>query len=115
WGASQESIAWAPSTVVAVPITRAPSAVRRSAIARPMPRLAPVTSATAFSPKRHLAASPFIIPSRRSNRIPQQGRGLGHTVRLLQGDEMARLEDALVEVGQYPSGSAFEKSLHARR
>ena len=36
----------APSGVVAVPITRAPSALKRSAMAAPMPREAPVTNAT---------------------------------------------------------------------
>src|SRR5882724_10703508 len=36
----------APSDVVAVPITMAPSCAKASAMALPMPRVAPVTSAT---------------------------------------------------------------------
>ena len=36
----------APSAVVAVPMTRAPSAPSRAAMAAPMPREAPVTRAT---------------------------------------------------------------------
>ena len=38
-------MATAPEVCVAVPITRAPAAANASAIARPMPREAPVTSA----------------------------------------------------------------------
>jgi hypothetical protein len=36
----------APSSVVAVPMTRAPSSANRAAIAAPIPRDAPVTNAT---------------------------------------------------------------------
>ena len=39
----------APASVVAVPTTVAPCAPSSSAIARPIPRVAPVTSATCFS------------------------------------------------------------------
>ena len=49
WAASRSPIACAPAAVVAVPITFAPSAASSSAIAAPMPRLAPVTSATSPS------------------------------------------------------------------
>jgi hypothetical protein len=44
--ASASLIAAAPASVVAVPTTRKPLAASASAIARPMPRDAPVTSAT---------------------------------------------------------------------
>src|SRR5688500_12389407 len=47
--ASRSPIACAPASVVAVPTTFAPSAASSSAIAAPMPRLAPVTSATSPS------------------------------------------------------------------
>ena len=42
---SQPLMASAPAGVVAVPMTLAPAAARDSAIARPMPREAPVTRA----------------------------------------------------------------------
>src|SRR5690606_6459970 len=46
WSASRAAMACAPPSLVAVPFTVAPLAARRSAIAAPIPRLAPVTRAT---------------------------------------------------------------------
>ena len=54
----------APSSVVAVPITVAPARASASAIARPMPRVAPVTSATCPSSVAFVHAVPPVASVR---------------------------------------------------
>jgi hypothetical protein len=60
--AQHRAIARRTSSVVAVPITVAPSCASRCAIARPMPRVAPVTSATCPARRAH-ARAPSSAPA----------------------------------------------------
>src|SRR5690606_3259423 len=87
---SRSPIAAAPPSEVAVPTTVAPSAASSSAIAAPIPRLAPVTSAT--SPCNTLSINcSFSLP------VGQRG------VEILGGAEGAGVEgfvDALAQAGQ---------------
>ena len=95
----------APSSVVAVPITVAPSAASRSAIARPMPRVAPVTSAVLAgkrsvahgrkSPRASATATRF--PPRRDD-----GVAVGQRVRVHS------VGDAPGQPGQHLAGPALD-------
>src|SRR5262249_42439638 len=98
--ASAAPIASAPASDVAVPTTFAPSAARRFAIAAPMPRLAPVTSAT----------SPLNVPvisfSRSGARL-RQGR-----VQVRGRRRRAALEllvDTADEAGQHLARTALDE------
>ena len=79
--AAQPLIASAPAGVVAVPTTFAPAAASASAIARPMPRDAPVTSAhcpcsrvTASSLRDDRASAASSVPLSSSARHSSSGR-----------------------------------------
>src|SRR5204863_122224 len=85
----------APSAPVEVPITRAPAAPRASAIACPMPREAPVTSATSFS-------SMGIPPGCAQRRFDRGG-----IVERQKAQVRAPL-DAAVEAGEHLSRAAFD-------
>src|SRR5690606_38234746 len=107
----------APAWLVAVPTTVAPCSASRSAIAAPMPRLAPVTSA--ISPFRG-----WVIAADSSGRsVLPSGQG---GVELFRRAERARLQrtvDALRQAGQDlaraalrdPDGTARGQRLHASR
>ena len=84
------------STVLAVTATVAPSAAKRSAIAIPIPRLAPVTRA--MRPARRLPGirgSPFVVPS--SGPCPRP------PVRLIETFYLAAIHAQWVEATRPPT------------
>src|SRR3979411_1132537 len=99
----------APSAVVAVPMTRAPSRARRSAMAAPMPRVAPVTK----------AISPFSIRPP----LVLAHRGRPRRERIVQAQwilqrhhlEVAVLVHSPVQARQYLARTAFHDLGRARR
>src|SRR5690606_10190068 len=100
--ARRSPIAAAPESEVAVPITVAPCAASSSAIAAPMPRLAPVTRA--ISPCNTFVIANSLLPVR------QGGFEIGG------GTERARVDglvDALGEAGQDLAGAALGHAGHA--
>src|SRR5439155_24031737 len=92
------AIAAAPSSVVAVPATLAPERASASAIALPMPRVAPVTSAicpsSIFPPvARACSAAVSRGGNRGSDRLAvvQRQRGqIGHNALAQAGQDLAR-------------------------
>src|SRR5690242_418730 len=117
-GARRSPIARAPDSVVAVPMTFAPSAASSSAIAAPMPRLAPVTSAV--SPVRGLSIG---VASRRVRGRARYTRARRASMRRLRakilqrGFELRgraerarvdRLVDAFDETREHFAGTAFD-------
>src|SRR6188768_3133859 len=91
----------APSSVDAVPITFAPAAARRNAMARPMPRDAPVTSAVCPCRLDVIAWS--------SDNCCSKG-GI-HRRRVLQCQALQfwTLVDAAIQAGQHLAGTALDE------
>src|SRR5690606_32042907 len=102
-------IALAPASDVAVPMTMAPCAASSSAIAAPMPRLAPVTSA--ISPVRGKLLMCFL---RRFVLLPVLQRGV-EISRCTERACVDRLVDALDQSGQHLAGAALGDAGRARR
>src|SRR5262245_3079224 len=96
------SIARAPASLVAVPITRAPRLPSSSAIARPMPRDAPVTNAS-------WSLSMLLLLAQLERRVER--------FRVLDRDhrQVGSLLDALVQRGQHLAGPAFDDRRDAAR
>src|SRR5690606_7217109 len=87
---------WAPASLVAVPITVAPWAASAWAMACPIPRLAPVTSAT--FPSRLISSS-----------FDETGDGVGKAVDAVQIMGGHALGAALVQTGQHLARAALDQ------
>src|SRR5690606_32695337 len=87
---------WAPVSLVAVPITVAPWAANAWAMACPIPRLAPVTSAT--FPSRLISSS-----------FDKAGDGVGKAVNAVQIMVGHALGAALVQTGQHLAWAALDQ------
>src|SRR5579885_975028 len=123
--ASRSPIAAAPASLVAVPITFAPARARVSAIAAPMPRLAPVTRAT--SPVRiallvgsRIRWMSYVRPHHRLRRDHalaverERRRTIQHVA---QGQRLAHAPAELIVVraGQQPVDGKIVRGLFHRR
>src|SRR5690606_12774183 len=131
--ARRSPMACAPLSLVAVPMTVAPRAASSSAMAAPMPRLAPVTRAISplrgrllmstpgsysvgAAPRRRggqrqsasaaskSAAAPMARARRRSGRVGQRGVGVRGCA---EGARVQRLVGALGQAGQHLAGPAL--------
>src|SRR5690606_37271588 len=87
---------WAPASLVAVPMTVAPWADRAWAMACPIPRLAPVTSAT--FPSRLISVS-----------LGKLGKGCGKAVHAVQVVSRNTFGAALVQARQHLAGTTFNQ------
>src|SRR5665213_3889602 len=96
--ANSALMAAAPAALVAVPTTRAPALPRASAMARPMPREAPVTRARSFSSMDSSSAA---------------GERSLHACRVLKREarKIRAPLDTTVERGQHLAGAAFNERL----
>src|SRR4051794_9934845 len=90
----------APSAVVPVPTTVAPSFASACAIALPIPRVAPVTSATCAE------SDPIALPS--SSTGSNGGERLFETRAIVERKCRHALVDASRETGQDLAGPAFD-------
>src|SRR5690554_1763963 len=129
--ASRSPIACAPASLVAVPITVAPRAASVSAIAAPMPRLAPVTSAISPWSCWVIACPPVVewvwsrralSPKprrRRKSRCPRASAGpcAERRLEVPGGAECARVQalvDAPGQPGEHLARTAFADPGRAR-